>query len=101
MAHISGQDPRDPGTVQQYVAGEAYTGDYGFSSFELQPSVPPPSEVSHIREKRPVSAVEQIGVAEPSITEDHFEVEESEKGELEPAPTVEQRRYSVDWNPAQ
>ena len=79
-AYISGQAAKDTRTVSQYVTGEATASDFGFSS-EPQPA-----------------AAES---AETSMAEESHLAEDLTKGEAGPLPTVEQRRYSVDWDPAQ
>ena len=69
--------------MQQYVPGEASTADYGIDpgprSFE-EPEAP-------------------INTTEPLLTDQTDPVEGIEKGEVKPTPTVEQRKYSVDWDP--
>lgn len=82
-------DQAQPGsrTVQQYVQGETTTTDFGYSS------IPEPligkegePEASVITTERP-------------LTEKTEPVEELDQGEVKPMPTVQQRRYSVDWDP--
>ncbi|KAI4204206.1 MAG: hypothetical protein LQ348_001295 [Seirophora lacunosa] len=81
--------PAQPGsrTVQQYVQGETTTTDFGYSS------IPEPligkgrePEASVITTERP-------------LTEKTEPAEELDQGEVKPMPTVQQRRYSVDWDP--
>ena len=67
---------QDSRTVQQYVKGE---------------------ESSARGQESEISA----HTTEPSLAEETELAEALHKGEVKPTPTVEQRRYSVDWDPLQ
>ena len=69
------------------MKGEASTTDYGFSS------------VAPVEELKEPEAL--IHTTEPSLTDRAEVVEELEKGEVQPPPTAEVRRFSVDWDPIQ
>jgi len=71
--------------VQQHVKGEASTTDYGFSS--VIPTIKEPEAL--------------VDTTERPLTEKTELVEEIQQGELTPIPTVQQRRFSVDWDPIQ
>ncbi len=71
-------------TVQRHVKGETY---YGFSVGQ---------EADELKEPEA-----PIGTTEPSLTDKIESAEEIERGEVESIPTVQQRRYSVDWDPIQ
>lgn len=71
--------------MQQHVKGEASTTDYGFSS-----------DVPTIKEPEAL-----VDTTERPLTEKTELVEEIQQGELTPIPTVQQRRFSVDWDPIQ
>jgi hypothetical protein len=74
--------------VQQYVKGEASSTNHGFSN--VTPSV---------RELREPEA--PVHTTEPSMADKGEFVEEIDKGEVQPIPTVQARRYSTDWDPMQ
>ena len=38
---------------------------------------------------------------EPQLTEKTEPVEDFDRGDVKPVPTVQQRRFSVDWDPIQ
>ncbi|KAL8739903.1 MAG: hypothetical protein Q9190_007337 [Brigantiaea leucoxantha] len=75
-ANISGRTLPAPRTVQQYVKGEASTSTYGFFSV---------SEPARAEEKPEA----QIETSEKPI----------QQGDRQPAPTIQQRRFSTDWDP--
>ena len=83
-------DPRKPvqesKSVQQYVEGEASRGDFGFSSFG--PSV---GQIDN-----PEASTSTM---ERQLTDKTELAEGMQAGEVKPVPTVQQRRYSVDWDP--
>ena len=83
---MSGNPRQQSRTVQQYVEGEASSSDFGFSTVR--------SSVNELRE--PEAAVHST---EPSLSEETDLAEGLHKGEVKPTPTVEQRRYSIDWDP--
>lgn len=74
-------------TVQQYVRGEITTTDFGISS------IPEPL----IAEGGEPEA--SIILTEQPLTERTEHAEELDHGEVTPIPTIQQRRYSVDWDP--
>ena len=82
------QAPQESKEVQQYVAGETSTKDYGFAP------------LGPVLDKR-----EDVGTlyhtAEPSFADKPDVVEELEKGEVQPPPTIQVRRYSADWDAMQ
>ena len=74
--------------VQQHVTGESSTADYGFSS--LGPFLN--------ESKEPESHFDAV---EPSFADKPDVVEALERGEVQPPPTSEVRRYSADWDAMQ
>jgi len=42
-----------------------------------------------------------VHTTEPSLTDKPGPAEDSQKGEVEPTPTSQVRRFSVDWDPIQ
>ncbi|KAL8670420.1 MAG: hypothetical protein Q9168_005049 [Polycauliona sp. 1 TL-2023] len=68
-------------TVQQYVKGEISTASLGVSS------IAPPSVES------------SVIATEVPLTEPTERTEELEQGKMRPIPTVQQRRFSIDWDP--
>ena len=74
--------------MQQYVAGETSTKDYGFAT--LGPVLDKPEDVGI-----------PYHTAEPSFADKPDVVEELEKGEVQPPPTLQVRRYSADWDAMQ
>ena len=64
--------------MQQYVVGESTNPAYG--TFSPEPEAP-------------------INTTEPSLTDKTDAAESVSKGEMEPTPTVRQRKFSVDWDP--
>ncbi|MCJ1474908.1 hypothetical protein MMC13_003568 [Lambiella insularis] len=89
-AYISGQTARSSRIVQQYVMGEAYPANHGFSSTNPSPQHYETTSAS-------------VPVSEQPLTENTEMVEESTHlGEVTPIPTAEQRRFSApsaDWDP--
>ena len=81
---MSGQSGA-PRTVQQYVKGEASTNEYEFSS--ISPTVEEPEAL--------------VNTTELPLTEKTELAEEIQRGEVTPTPTLQQRRFSVDWDPIQ
>lgn len=81
-AFISGQSNPDSRTVQQYVQGESSSADYGYSSAG-----------PFFEEHTPVNTTEKP-LTKTELIEIH-------KGEVEPIPSAQRRRYSVDWDPSQ
>ena len=77
-ANLNNQSKAPSRTVQQYVVGESTNADYGTISTE--PEAP-------------------INTTEPSLTDKTDPAESSSKGEMKPTPTVQQRKFSVDWDP--
>ena len=75
-------------TVQQYVKGETSSTDYGFSSMGPQKDELEEPEAS-------------VHTTEPSLTDKTDLAEDIQKGEVTPMPTIQQRRFSVDWDPIQ
>lgn len=67
------------------MKGEASTTDYGYSSLVLT-----------IKEPEAL-----VNTTELPLTEKTELAEEIQQGELTPIPTVQQRRFSVDWDPIQ
>lgn len=74
--------------MQQYVAGETSTKDYGFAT--LGPVLDQPEDVGAL-----------YHTAEPSFADKPDVVEELERGEVQPPPTIQVRRYSADWDAMQ
>ena len=74
--------------MQQYVAGETSTKDYGFAP------------LGHVLDK-PEDVGALYHTAEPSFADKPDVVEELEKGEVQPPPTIQVRRYSADWDAMQ
>lgn len=77
---------RESRTVQQHVEGEASRSEFGFSSFG--PSV---GQIDN-----PEASTSTM---EPQLTDKTELAEGIQAGEFKPVPTVQQRRYSVDWDP--
>lgn len=42
-----------------------------------------------------------LHTSEPLLTEENEPAEDLQKGEVEPIPTPQMRRFSVDWDPIQ
>ena len=76
---------RSNGTVQQYVTGEITSTGLGLF---------PTPAVQSIEE--PEGA---LNTTEPSLSEQLERAEQIDSGELKPTATVQQRRFSVDWDP--
>ncbi|KAI4140234.1 MAG: hypothetical protein LQ341_003923 [Variospora aurantia] len=74
-------------TVQQYVRGEITTTDFGISS------IPEPLIAEGGKPEASIILTEQ------PLTERTEHAEELDHGEVTPIPTVQQRRYSIDWDP--
>lgn len=74
--------------MQQYVKGETSSTDYGFSSVQPQ--------VDELKEPEA-----PIHTTEPSLTDKTDLAEDLQQGEVKPTPTVQQRRFSIDWDPIQ
>ena len=83
-------DPKKPvqgsSTVQQYVKGEAFRSDFGFSSMGYPIGQTDEPEAS-------------ISTTEPQLTDKTELAEGIQAGEIRPIPTAQQRRFSVDWDP--
>ena len=79
--------------MQQYVTGETSTRDYGFSSLGAVGDKP--------EDVVAPSYAAPSYTAEPSFADKPDVVEELVKGEVQPPPTVEVRRYSADWDAMQ
>ncbi|KAL8996257.1 MAG: hypothetical protein Q9169_004188 [Polycauliona sp. 2 TL-2023] len=77
----SEQSRRGSRTVQQYVKGETPATNFGALSVS-----PPPVEASAVSTEAP-------------LTETKERAEALDQGEITPTPTVEQRRFSIDWDP--
>ena len=77
---------RRTNTVQQYVKGEDYNSDFAFFS------------TGHSsRERQEPEA--RTNTTEPQLTDGTEFAEGVHSGEVKPVPTVQQRRFSVDWDP--
>ncbi|KAL8652474.1 MAG: hypothetical protein Q9210_002654 [Variospora velana] len=74
-------------TAQQYVRGEITTTDFGYSSI-TEPLIAEGGE--------PEASI--ISTEKP-LTERTEPAEELDHAEVKPIPTVQRRRYSVDWDP--
>ncbi|KAL6713365.1 glycogenin glucosyltransferase [Lecanora helva] len=85
-AYGSRQDTHQSRTVQRYVKGETSNTDYGVSSSGLSAETAQEPEAS-------------VHTAEPPLAEKTEPAEDLQKGFVEPTPTVQQRRYSIDWDP--
>ncbi|KAK4691976.1 hypothetical protein P7C71_g5140, partial [Lecanoromycetidae sp. Uapishka_2] len=85
-SYISRQGSRQSRTVQQYVKGESTSTDYGLSS------VGP--EADELKEPEA-----PVHTTEPLLTEKAEPAEELQKGDVDPTPTSQVRRFSVDWDP--
>lgn len=85
---VSGQFSKKSRTVQQYVTGESASADYGYSSVG-----PMADEL-----KEPEAP---IHTTEPSLTDKTDLAEHLQRGEVKARSPVEQRRFSVDWDPIQ
>ena len=93
---ISGQG-RGASSVPHYVTGEAYSTTYGYSS---QPPIIPAQHVSAEPASEP-GVASLTSAAEQSIADQPGMVETIQRGEYEPTPTVEQRRFSapmMEWD---
>ena len=73
--------------MQQYVKGETSSTDYGFASVQ-------PLDES----KEPEALVHST---EPLLSDKTDLAEDIQQGEVTPIPTVQQRRFSIDWDPIQ
>ncbi|CAF9909017.1 MAG: glycogenin glucosyltransferase [Heterodermia speciosa] len=87
---ITTYDPKESirpaNIVQQYVKGEDFNGDIPFSS--ISPS---------LKERQEPEA--PTNTTETQLT-DRIELAEGvHSGEVKPVPTVQQQRFSVDWDP--
>ena len=80
--------------VQQFVTGEASSTDYGYSTHYGFSTVTPLAEDL----KEPEAP---LHTTEPSMTDQTELVEEIDKGEVQPPPTIQVRRFSIDWDPIQ
>lgn len=83
-----GQVPTISEIVHQYVKGEASSADYGFSSVE------PPVD----KTEEPEAPHHTI---EPLLIDKADRVEGIQQGYVETVPPVQQRRFSIDWDPLQ
>ena len=81
-AFLSGHSKSDSRTVQQHVQGESSSTDYGYSSAG-----------PFVEENAPVNTTEKPLTEKPDL------IEEIHKGEAASTIIVQQRRYSVDWDP--
>ncbi|KAL8701859.1 MAG: hypothetical protein Q9201_004687 [Fulgogasparrea decipioides] len=87
MAFVSGQLQSESRTVQQHVKGGALTSDYGFASGPSSSLVQ--SMTSKVADN----------TAEKPLTEKADPAEGIDRGEHQPTPAAQQRRFSVDWDP--
>ena len=81
-----GESVRRANTVQQYVKGEEINSDFGFFSTD-------PSLGARQEPEAPTNTTE------PQLTDRTELAEGVHSGEVKPVPRVQQRRFSVDWDP--
>ncbi|KAI4285195.1 MAG: hypothetical protein L6R38_000873 [Xanthoria sp. 2 TBL-2021] len=81
VGFVSGQSELGSKTVQQFVTGETSTSSFG------SPSVPPPAMEA------------PVITTEVPLTETTERAEALDQGKITPTPTVQQRHFSIDWDP--
>lgn len=74
--------------MQQYVKGEATSTEYGFSSVGTKADELEEPEIP-------------VQTTEPLLTDKIKPAAELQEGEIEPTPTPQARRFSIDWDPIQ
>lgn len=84
--HESTQPTRSSRSVQQHVRAQATSEDYGYSSYD-------PVGEEHKRLEVPVSTAEVPLTEQPNLGEITGQNVDA------PVPTVQQRRYSAEWDP--
>lgn len=82
----SAKPTRSSISVQQHVRAQATSENYGYSSYD-------PVGEEHKRPEVPVSTVKVPLTEQPNL------VEITGKKVDAPVPTVQQRRYSAEWDP--
>ncbi|KAL9103438.1 MAG: hypothetical protein Q9163_001501 [Psora crenata] len=89
--YASSKAGRQSGAEQHFVSGETLSVDYGSSSISVGPRTDEPTEPEAPRH------ITQMPLAD--LADETDTAGEVEKAEATPIPTVEQRRFSVDWDP--